>query len=939
MRKKIYLLSVLGLIGVPATYTTSCSLLNNNISNLLKNTDIGTLKNNESVTISEAVIKKNSGLSKDDFIVKDIKNDSAIIEGISKYSGNIKVTFKVIRKLDEVLKNPNLGEINNNSQETIKRAIISNNLELKESDFILTNINSNSAIVQGQNDYEGEVKITFAIAKQEKIELSTLLKNTNLGILEDNKSSTILKVILQKNSGLSENDFTINQITKSSAIVSGINKYNGNVTVSFSIRNRVELSTILTNTNLGVLNSKDSKTIKKSIIEKNQNLTEDDFMLESISMNSAVAVGINNYIGKVNVLFQLSAVKPDSIQLKEAIKQTNLGTIVSSEPEEILKGLKIKNPNIDTNFLGVRWNGANGGNGWGNVYSLDKSVYIDVQDSGVDVSFTVDESLESTPLSQVITNTNLGMINSNDQNTILQVVKQKNSSLETKYVEVINIGDNQAIIKSTNIRKYKGQVSVKFTIDTSNAMDLANVVTNRTLGLINSNDQDALKSAVYNKNQQLDINSIKFIDILADSALIVSTNPAKYKGNVRVTFSVDNSNAIDLKTVISKTNLGGIPDSYQSSIKRTLKYLNSSLDESSIKATQISKEKATIVSTNPAKYKGSVDVIFEVKTLVGYWYEWGGAFENKMALDQIDSRYNVIDVSFLYSQHPYAMPTYQPNNPSVIKQAIKKLQSQGRRVLISMGGATGGEMLFRSNQKDELKAAIKQTVEEYGFDGLDLDWEGNSLASSESQKVTSDALKEIKDEYKKENRDFIITMAPELPYLRKAGYAGKSYGTFLNELKDYYDWINPQYYNGWGDGPTVDAQDAAKVGVSAGTIISNDNKEKRGEFFYLVTKYMTSRPGGVDNYFQISPDKFVIGAATNEPAGRGAATKDAINKAFNLLKEDSIHIRGLMTWSVLWDGFEGMIPDQYGSTVAKVEWKRWSYAKWYEDSFGKLKNK
>jgi chitinase len=62
---------------------------------------------------------------------------------------------------------------------------------------------------------------------------------------------------------------------------------------------------------------------------------------------------------------------------------------------------------------------------------------------------------------------------------------------------------------------------------------------------------------------------------------------------------------------------------------------------------------------------------------------------------------------------------------------------------------------------------------------------------------------------------------------------------------------------------------------------------------------MTSRPGGPGNYYQIKPDKYVIGAATNEPARRGAATKEAITRAFNLLKEDRINIRGLMTWSVL----------------------------------------
>jgi chitinase len=92
-----------------------------------------------------------------------------------------------------------------------------------------------------------------------------------------------------------------------------------------------------------------------------------------------------------------------------------------------------------------------------------------------------------------------------------------------------------------------------------------------------------------------------------------------------------------------------------------------------------------------------------------------------MSLDEINSKYNVVNVSFFYTETSYTMPTYRPNNPEAIKNAVAKLQSQGRRVLISMGGATGGNMRFRKDQKDDLKVAIKQTIEEYNFDGLDID--------------------------------------------------------------------------------------------------------------------------------------------------------------------------------------------------------------------------
>ncbi|WP_422397873.1 hypothetical protein [Spiroplasma endosymbiont of Atherix ibis] len=101
-----------------------------------------------------------------------------------------------------------------------------------------------------------------------------------------------------------------------------------------------------------------------------------------------------------------------------------------------------------------------------------------------------------------------------------------------------------------------------------------------------------------------------------------------------------------------------------------------------------------------------------------------------------------------------------------------------------MGGATGSEMRFRIDQKDELKRTIISVINEYGFDGLDIDWEGSCLSDRISQQVTIDALKEIKDA----NSNFIITMAPEMPYLKNSTEAsGGSYIPFLKQLDKYYN--------------------------------------------------------------------------------------------------------------------------------------------------------
>ncbi|ALD66302.1 glycosyl hydrolase family 18 protein [Spiroplasma cantharicola] len=390
----------------------------------------------------------------------------------------------------------------------------------------------------------------------------------------------------------------------------------------------------------------------------------------------------------------------------------------------------------------------------------------------------------------------------------------------------------------------------------------------------------------------------------------------------------------DLNIVITQYNLSEIEDNKELTIINKLKELNSNLDINSIKIENIWSKGAKVTPSGNGVYTGSKEIRFRLKgapiesvdkVLVGYYYEWGGPAQVKPNFDEIaNTNYNVIDISFLYSPTAYTMPVFEPWNPTDMKQGIKFLQSKGKKVLISMGGATGSEMRFRSNQKNELKQTILNVVNEYGFDGLDIDWEGSCLADRESQQVTIDALKEIKDE----NPEFIITMAPEMPYLKNNTEAsGGSYIPFLKQLDKYYNWINPQFYNGWAFGPFVDAEEKERLNLST-SYISNDEVSLRAEFYYLMTKYLTTKYSPQNDFYLIDPDRFVLGASTNEPAGRGAATEDAIKRSYKLLSEDGIYTKGLMTWAINYDAYEGMIE----SNGQQVYFRKWSFESWFNET-------
>lgn len=82
-------------------------------------------------------------------------------------------------------------------------------------------------------------------------------------------------------------------------------------------------------------------------------------------------------------------------------------------------------------------------------------------------------------------------------------------------------------------------------------------------------------------------------------------------------------------------------------------------------------------------------------------------------------------------------------------------------------------------------------METYGFDGLDIDLEQSAIDLADNQRVLPAALKLVREHYAGQGKHFIVSMAPEFPYLHKNG----KYVPYLQALEGVYDFIAPQYYN------------------------------------------------------------------------------------------------------------------------------------------------
>ncbi|CCG86317.1 Chitinase [Erwinia piriflorinigrans CFBP 5888] len=283
--------------------------------------------------------------------------------------------------------------------------------------------------------------------------------------------------------------------------------------------------------------------------------------------------------------------------------------------------------------------------------------------------------------------------------------------------------------------------------------------------------------------------------------------------------------------------------------------------------------------------------------IMGFWHNWAaegsqgyqlGRFK-EMNLTDIPEQYNIVAVAFMKGHN---IPTFKPYNMTdeEFRRQVGVLNAQGRAVLISLGGADA-EIVLVSGQEEALAVEIIRLVETYGFDGLDIDLEQSAIIAKDNQTVLPAALRLVKDHYRKEGKHFIISMAPEFPYLR----TGSHYAAYISALEGYYDFIAPQFYNQGGDGLWID---------ETNEWLTQNNDNRKEDFLYYLTDSIIN---GTRGFIQIPNDKFAIGLPSNIDA---AATGYVINpsdtlNALKRLEDGGQPVRGLMTWSVNWDaGFD-----------------------------------
>ncbi|NUT38569.1 MAG: chitinase [Thermoactinospora sp.] len=254
---------------------------------------------------------------------------------------------------------------------------------------------------------------------------------------------------------------------------------------------------------------------------------------------------------------------------------------------------------------------------------------------------------------------------------------------------------------------------------------------------------------------------------------------------------------------------------------------------------------------------------------------------------------------------------------------IRAKQALGKKVLISIGGQNGQVQLTTTAARDAFVSSVSAIIDRYGLDGLDIDFEGHSLylnagdtnLSAPTTPVIVNliaALRTLKARY---GTRFVLTMAPETFFVQ-LGYQfyGPGTGGADSRSASYLPVIHAMR----NDLTLLHVQD-----YNSGPIMGLDNQYHTmgtHDFHVAMTDMLLAGfpiRGDVNNVFPaLRQDQVAIGLPAAPWAGNGFTTVAEVQKAFDCLAKGTNcgpyrprgvypNLRGLMTWSINWDKYNG----------------------------------
>ena len=309
---------------------------------------------------------------------------------------------------------------------------------------------------------------------------------------------------------------------------------------------------------------------------------------------------------------------------------------------------------------------------------------------------------------------------------------------------------------------------------------------------------------------------------------------------------------------------------------------------------------------------------------VGYWhnFENGSGF---IRLRDVSRDFDVINLSFGEpAPGSNSLIQFIPDartSAAEIQADVAQLQSEGKKVLLSIGGANSTVELNTDADKQDFIESVSGLVNQYELNGIGVDFEGSSVTlnvgdddfrNPTTPKIINliAALRTLKARF---GSDFILSMAPETFYVQVGfqvyGGSAGAYLPVIHGVRDILDFIHVQHYN---TGTVLGLDGNAYVSATADFQVA------------MADMLLTGFPvgGDPDRFFAaLREDQVGIGLPSSpQAAANGYTPPDEVAKAVNYLVRGQSYggryvlrrpdgypnFRGVMTFSINWDRFNGL---------------------------------
>jgi chitinase len=316
---------------------------------------------------------------------------------------------------------------------------------------------------------------------------------------------------------------------------------------------------------------------------------------------------------------------------------------------------------------------------------------------------------------------------------------------------------------------------------------------------------------------------------------------------------------------------------------------------------------ASSVASTTSSSVSSVSTGLPKHSLVGYWHNFDNG-SGLLRVASVDSTWDVIVIAFADDAGNGAVKfTLDPalNKAQFIADVAAK-RAQGKKVVLSFGGQNGTVTLNNATNVANFVSSTSAILNEYGFDGIDIDLESGAGVSWGAPVITNlvTAVKQLKASFP----NLYLSMAPEHPYVQ-GGFVAASgiWGAYLpliDGLRNELTILHVQLYNNGGLSTPYSNQP-----LQAGTV-----DMMVGSVLMLVEGFPVANN---TTFAGLRPDQVALGLPSGpQAANSGQATTVDIAHALNCLtkltecgsvkpKAAYPTFRGVMTWSINWDVRDG----------------------------------